>query len=75
MQLKSNYAYNSQMDVDLIIEKLGGPAQVARICEIRPQAVSQWRSTGIPKARLMYLQLLRPDIFVPTLQSQEREAA
>lgn len=45
------------------IERLGGPTEVARLCRIRPQAVSQWKRAGIPAARLDYLQLLRPDAF------------
>lgn len=27
-------------------------------------AVSQWRKTGIPKARLMFLKAIRPDVFL-----------
>ncbi len=46
-----------------IIEKFGGVTVVARICKVRPQAVSQWKRTGIPEARLMYLQVIRPDVF------------
>lgn len=54
-----------------IIQRLGGPSEVSKICQCSPQAVSQWfgidHSTGvkreIPKARLMYLKLLRPDVF------------
>ena len=54
-----------------IIQRLGGPSEVAKICQCTPQAVSQWfgndQATGskreIPNARLMYLKLLRPDVF------------
>lgn len=54
-----------------IIERLGGPSEVAKICECTPQAVSQWfgkdQETGlerdIPNARLMFLRLLRPEVF------------
>ena len=54
-----------------IIKRLGGPSEVAKICQCTPQAVSQWfgvdQATGgsreIPNARLMYLKLLRPDVF------------
>lgn len=45
-----------------IIDALGGPSEVARICECSRQAVCQWRDKGIPKARLMFLKLVRPDL-------------
>ena len=46
-----------------IIDALGGNSRVADICNISSQAVSKWRREGIPPARLMYLKLLRPDLF------------
>ncbi|MCP4103102.1 MAG: helix-turn-helix domain-containing protein [Lentisphaerae bacterium] len=46
-----------------IIDTLGGTNAVAKLCEVRSQAVSQWRNNGIPKARLMYLKLARPEVF------------
>lgn len=55
-----------------VIERLGGPSQVARLCRIRPQAVSQWKRAGIPPARLDYLRLLRPDAFA---SANEQEVA
>ncbi len=59
------------MDYEKIIYDLGGTSEVARLCEVEPQAVSQWfgtdpktgKSREIPKARLMYLKVLRPDVF------------
>ena len=45
------------------IDALGGTAAVARMFNIAQPSVSKWRNTGIPDARLMYLQLIRPDIF------------
>jgi hypothetical protein len=54
-----------------IIDKLGGTGEVARICNVSDQAVSQWRLKGIPKARRMYLELIRPDVF----KTSAREAA
>lgn len=44
------------------IELLGGTSAVAKLCECTPQGVSQWKENGIPKARLQYLRLLRPDL-------------
>jgi hypothetical protein len=46
-----------------IIDRLGGTAAVARLCECAPQAVSQWKKDGIPNARLLYLKAIRPDAF------------
>jgi hypothetical protein len=48
-----------------IIQRLGGPTKTAALCEVTTQAVSQWQQNGIPKARLQFLRLARPDVFVP----------
>lgn len=53
-----------RMDTNDLIDKLGGTTEVARIFGIKPPSVSEWRVSGIPKARLMYLRLLRPEVFV-----------
>ena len=53
------------MNATEIIRRLGGPAKVAVLFEISTQAVSQWQDNGIPKARLQYLRLARPDVFEP----------
>ena len=45
-----------------IIDALGGTFEVARLCEVQPPSVSEWRHKGIPKARLMFLRLARPDV-------------
>jgi hypothetical protein len=46
-----------------IIDRLGGSSEVARLCEVTVGAVSQWRHNGIPRARLMFLQAIRPEAF------------
>ena len=46
-----------------VIDALGGTSAVAVICEVSQPAVSQWKVQGIPRARRMYLELLRPDVF------------
>lgn len=46
-----------------IIDALGGTSEVARLCEVRPPSVSDWRHVGIPKARLMFLRLAKPEVF------------
>ena len=51
------------MDANKIIDSFGGTRAVAQIFEITDGAVSQWRTNGIPKANLMVLELLRPDLF------------
>lgn len=42
-----------------VIDKLGGPTAVAKLFRIRPPSVCKWRTGGIPKARVMYLELAR----------------
>lgn len=37
------------------IDALGGTAQVSRLFDVRMASVSDWKKTGIPKARVMYL--------------------
>ena len=58
--------YTSAMEPNAhqIIENLGGTFSVAKIFNITPGAVSQWRVLGIPKARLMYLEAVYPHAFV-----------
>lgn len=51
------------MNANSIIDRLGGTGEVARLCAVTKGAVSQWRAGGIPKARLMFLKLARPDVF------------
>jgi hypothetical protein len=46
-----------------IIDALGGSGATAVLCDVSSQAVSQWRRSGIPKARRMYLQIVRPEVF------------
>lgn len=46
-----------------IIDAIGGTFEVARICEVQPPSVSEWRRRGIPRARLMFLRLARPEVF------------
>lgn len=51
------------MNASDIIDQLGGTAEVARLCEVQPPSVSEWRVSGIPKARMLYLRAIRPDVF------------
>jgi len=45
-----------------IIDRIGGTAAVAELCEVKSPSVSEWRHKGIPKARLQFLRLARPDV-------------
>jgi hypothetical protein len=51
------------MNPNLIIDALGGTYKTAKLCDVKPGAVSQWRRNGIPKSRLMFLKVVRPDVF------------
>lgn len=57
-------------DPNKVIDALGGTNATADLCNVTKGAVSQWRTDGIPEARLMYLKLLRPDIFGTTKQKR-----
>lgn len=63
------------MDANLIIDNLGGTNAVATMCDVKPPSVSEWRRLGIPKSRLMYLRLLRPEVFEEEQDSTPREQA
>lgn len=55
---------DTTIDASAIIEALGGTSAVAEMCDIEPPSVSEWKKRNyIPKARLMYLKLARPDVF------------
>lgn len=49
-----------------LIQELGGSTAVAELCDVSVSAVSQWIADygqGIPHARLMYLNAIRPKVF------------
>lgn len=61
-----------------IIDALGGTFRVAELCEVKPPSVSDWKKNGIPRARLMFLRVARPEVFgeldsSPTRQPQSQE--
>jgi len=51
------------MNPNEIIDALGGTFRVAELCEVRPPSVSDWRKYGIPRARMMFLRVARPEVF------------
>jgi hypothetical protein len=62
-----------------LIDAMGGTCKVAALCGITTGAVSQWRQKGIPKARLLYFSVLRPELFgcelTPSVNGVEKEEA
>lgn len=57
-----------------IIDRLGGTTAVARLCDIKPPSVSEWRKVGIPKSWLKFFQATRPDVF-QHIEAEEEKAA
>ena len=64
----------SSINVDEIIDALGGDVKAAEFFEITRQGVAKFRKQGrIPNARLLHLRAARPDLFEKA--ESEREAA
>lgn len=63
------------MDPNLIIDAFGGTTKVAKIFNIKPPSVSEWRDSGIPSSRLMCLRLMRPDVFQQDAEKPSPEQA
>jgi hypothetical protein len=52
------------VDARTLIKRLDGPEEVARLCDCTSQAVYRWRRLNrIPKARLKFLRLAKPEVF------------
>lgn len=62
---------NAKEPYSILIDALGGTTQVAEICRVSSQAVSKWRRDGIPQSRLMYLQVIRPDVDWSAIKATE----
>ena len=58
-----------------IIDAFGGTGPVSELFEITTGAVSQWRTDGIPKARLMTLKLLKPEVFQNSGNDPDKKVA
>lgn len=63
------------MDANTIIDAMGGTNEVARLCDLTPGAVSQWRDNGIPKPWLKFFEVVRPDVFRPVRASKRSKVA
>lgn len=66
LKISANVIWYRDMDhtdSNSIINRLGGTGAVAKLCDVTPQAVSQWREAGIPKPWMKYLQLAKPEEF------------
>jgi hypothetical protein len=48
-----------KINVEQLIDLLGGPTKTAALCEVTKSAVSQWKNNGIPKAQLKFLRAVR----------------
>lgn len=62
------------MNPSSIIKALGGTSCVAKLCEVRPPSVSDWKKYGIPRARMMFLRIARPEVF-KTLEEETNNGA
>jgi len=46
-----------------VIEYLGGTCAAAKLMDVKPPSISQWKYKGIPKVQLRLLKLMRPKAF------------
>lgn len=63
------------MDPNEIIDALGGTFRVAELCEVRPPSVSDWRKYGIPRARMMFLRVAKPEVFKALEAGDQKKTA
>lgn len=59
---KGNLKRSTPALAELIIKELGGVSKVARIFDIAPASVDDWKRRGIPGWRLEFLKLAFPDL-------------
>lgn len=69
LQQKQQKQQNAQ-----VITALGGPSAVSRLVNLTPQAVSMWKSRGIPEGWRFFLEQhlskLQPELEDKTCQTQ-----
>jgi hypothetical protein len=56
-----------------LIDRLGGTMAVARIFGIAHPSVSEWRNSGIPRARRQVLALMYPELCPKSWRPNEVE--
>lgn len=56
-----------KQQANIIIDALGGTVKVSELFRITTGAVSQWRKSGIPDARMMYIKKVYPKIYKQSL--------
>lgn len=62
------------MNVNRIVDALGGDVKAAEFFEISRQAVAKFRKENhIPRARMLHLKAARPELF--DVAEQEQDAA
>lgn len=72
LRLTMNELNEKQIEANRIIDAMDGTVKVSEIFDITTGAVSQWRTDGIPDARLFSIKLMRPDLFT---ELKEKKAA
>jgi hypothetical protein len=58
-----------------VIDRMGGTTAAANYFEIEPASISGWRKKGIPKLRLQWLRLVRPELFADLEEHATEQAA
>lgn len=56
-----------------VIAELGGTTATAELFGIEPPSVSNWKRKGIPPARLMYLEVAKPEVLARVRAKLKRE--
>jgi hypothetical protein len=52
------------MDIEAVIEHFGGVKPMSRALDIYPQAIYQWKATGIPLLRQYQIQVMTNGLFM-----------
>lgn len=64
-----------QVEIQLVIDRLGGVSKAAIALDIKPASICGWRNRGeIPKPRRMYMQVAMPDVLVGTRWEKKSES-
>jgi hypothetical protein len=69
MDVESQICMNKVDSWEGVFTFFGDNKGIAEIFEISEAAVSQWKRHGIPKGRLQYLKLMKPDLDWPSIEN------